>query len=291
MKVDSSNPPKNFGGLEGYYCDYKRSKISVLPVPFGKTLTWQKGSDRGPIAIIEASRRMELYDIETNSLVFNKGISTERPVTAQEPREMIKKVRDKVAGLLRDGKFVVTLGGEHLVAVGAAEAHAGAFKDMSVLHLDAHTDMRDSFDGSKYNNACTVARIKETTKNVVSVGIRSMDSAELKGLDKRRVFFADDILDSKSWIIDVAGKLFHNVYVTIDLDVFDPGIMPSVGTPEPGGLDWYYVTALLKEVAKLKNIVGFDVTELCPNPYNKAPDFMAARLAYKLMSYKFCGKK
>jgi agmatinase len=282
---------KNFVGLEGYYCDYRKSKISVLPVPFGKTLTWQKGSDKGPKAILEASGHMELYDIETCSLVFNKGISTESPVVAQEPKDMISKVRERVAGLLKDGKFVATLGGEHLVTVGAVAAHAKEFKDLSVLHLDAHTDMRDSFNGSKYNNACTIARAREYVKNIVSVGIRSTDSSELKGMDKKRVFFAKDMRDSKSWVIDVASKLFHNVYVTIDLDVFDPGIMPSVGTPEPGGLDWYQVTALLGEVAKLKNVVGFDVTELCPNPHNKAPDFLAAKLTYKMMSYKFSKKK
>jgi agmatinase len=154
------------------------------------------------------------------------------------------------------------------------------------LHLDAHTDLRDEYEGSKYNHACTVARIREAIDTVVSVGIRSMDSSEHEKLDEKLVFYADYVRESKGWIRETVAALPKQVYVTIDLDVFDPGIMPSTGTPEPGGLDWYQVIMLLKAIARNRIITGFDVVELCPSD-NKAPDFLAAKLIYKLLSYKF----
>jgi agmatinase len=279
--------PFNFGGLPEQFTDRKKSKIVVLPVSFDKTTTWLKGSDKGPDAIIDASRNMELYDIETNSEVCEKGIFTEKEIKASSSELMIKNVYEKVKNLLNDRKFVVILGGEHSVSIGAVKVCSEFFKNMSVLHLDAHTDMRDSYEGTKYSHACAMARVKEVTKNIVSVGIRSMDSSELGNIDKSKIFYAEKIHDSDDWIKKAVGKLSQNVYVSIDLDVFDPGIMPSTGTPEPGGLDWYQVTKLLRSVAESKNIVGFDVVELCPSENNKAPDFLAAKLIYKLLSYKF----
>ncbi len=279
--------PFNFGGLPEKFTDYKKSKIVVLPVPFDKTTTWLKGCNKGPDAIIDASRNMELYDIETNSEVCEKGIFTEKEVKASSPELMIKKVYEKVKDLLNDKKFVVVLGGEHSVSIGAVKACSKSFNNMSVLHLDAHSDMRDCYEGTKYSHACAMARAKEITKNIISVGIRSMDSSELGNIDKNKIFYAEKLHDSNDWIKKVVGKLSENVYVSIDLDVFDPGIMPSTGTPEPGGLDWYQVIKLLRSVAESKNIVGFDVVELCPSENNKAPDFLAAKLIYKLLSYKF----
>ena len=157
---------------------------------------------------------------------------------------------------------------------------------MAVLHLDAHADLRDEYEGSRFSHACTVARIKETSATVVSVGIRSMSYSEREKIDERLVFYADAVHESRDWVEDALALLPEYVYVTIDLDVFDPGIMPSTGTPEPGGLDWYQVIRLLKAVSKHKVITGFDVVELCPSD-NKAPDFLAAKLIYKLLSYKF----
>ncbi len=245
-----------------------------------------KGSDKGPDAIINASRNMELYDIETNAEVFRKGIHTAKAVTAGNARTMTVKVQKKVEALLKDDKFIIVLGGEHTVSLGTIRAHAEWFNNLSILHLDAHSDMRDSYEGDKYSHASIMARVKEITKNIVSVGIRSTDSSELKNINKQNTFYASTIHHSKDWIKKAERKLSENVYITIDLDVFDPSIMPSTGTPEPGGLGWYDVLDLIEFVSKNKNIVGFDVVELCPSK-NKAPDFLAAKLMYKLLSFKF----
>lgn len=282
--------PYNFGGLEKKFSSYKNSKIVILPVPFDKTTTWLKGSDNGPRAIIEASRNMELYDIPTNSEVYKKGIFTDKAIKARNPRAMVNKVYARTKKFLQDKKFVVTLGGEHSVSVGATKAYAEKFSNLSILHLDAHSDRRDSYEGSIYSHASAMARAQEMVKNIISVGVRSMDSSELKNIQKDKIFFAEDIAGKKDWVGKAINKLTENVYITIDLDVFDPGIMPSTGTPEPGGLSWHQVVELLAAVAKNKDIVGFDVVELCPSS-NKAPDFLAAKLIYRLLSYIFARKR
>jgi agmatinase len=282
--------PFNFFGLPKQFSTLKNSAVVLLPVPFDETSTWLKGSDRGPDAIIEASHHLELYDRETNTEVYQKGIYTERPICAKGSESMIAEVYAKTATVIRQGKFVVAVGGEHSISIGAIRAHAAFYSNLAVLHLDAHTDLRDEYEGSKYNHACTVARIRETIDTVVSVGIRSMDSSEHEKLDEKLVFYADYVHESKDWIREVLAVLPEQVYVTIDLDVFDPGIMPSTGTPEPGGLDWYQVVTLLKAISEHRIITGFDVVELCPSD-NKAPDFLSAKLIYKLLSYKFVGKR
>lgn len=277
---DCLNEFKNFS-------DYKKSKIAILPVAFDKTSTWMKGSAKGPKAILEASKNLEFFDIETNSEVWKQGIFTDKEIKSKSSDEMIKNVYSKVKKFIDDKKFTVVLGGEHSVSVGAVKAHSLFYKDLSILHLDAHSDRRNIYEGSKWNHACAVARMQEIVKNIISVGIRSVDVSEYEKFDKSKIFFAKDIYNSNDWIKKAVSKLSKKVYITIDLDVFDPSIMPSTGTPEPGGLDWYKVLELLKSVAENKEIVGFDVVELCPSA-NKAPDFLAAKLIYKLLSYKFC---
>lgn len=285
--MNNQKSPYNFGGLPVRYSCYQNSKIVILPVPFDKTSTWIKGSAKGPRAIINASRNMELYDIETDSEIYIQGIHTAQQIVSGNSRVMVAEVYKKVQRLLKDDKFVVLLGGEHTVSLGAIKAHAEYFSDMSVLHLDAHADMRDSYEGKKYSHASVMARAKEITEDIISVGIRSMDSSELKNVDRNKIFYASDIHTSKDWVKKALKKLSANVYVTIDLDVFDPSIMPSTGTPEPGGMDWYMLLDLLEAVSNNKNIIGFDVVELCPSKSNVAPDFLAAKLVYKLLSLKF----
>ena len=277
---------RNYLDLPESFCAYEEAKIAVVPVPFDRTSSWIRGSRKGPEAIIRASRNLELYDIETCSEVYREGICTRPPVKASSSGSMIAKVRSAVSGLLEDKNFIVVLGGEHSVSIGAVGAHAERYKEMTVLHLDAHTDLRGSYEGSRYSHACTVARISELVDRVVSVGIRSMDSTEVGSIMTDRVFFARDIKISHSWIDEVVRGLSERVYVTLDLDVFDPSVLPSTGTPEPGGLDWYEVTGLLREVALQREVVGFDVVELCPSR-TKASDFIAAKLIYKLLSYRF----
>jgi len=283
------NETINFGYLANEYSNLENADIVILPVEYDGTSTWGKGADKGPAAIIEASANMELYDIETDSEVYKNGIFTDHPIAGDiTTREMIEAVNGIVKYHLEENKFVVVIGGEHSVSIGSIQAHAKHYKDLSILQLDAHTDLRDQYDGSKNNHACVMARAKELCP-IVQVGIRSMDSSEKDSMDKSKVFFAKDIYNNTDWIKKVVSKLSDNVYITIDLDVFDPSIMPSTGTPEPGGLLWYDVLALLKAVSDKKNVVGFDVVELCPNVINKAPDFIAAKLIYKLLSYNFEG--
>jgi agmatinase len=279
----------NFGDLAADYSSRDGARIVIVPVPYDATSTWQIGAAKGPAAIIEASAHMELYDAETDSEVYKKGIFTDEPVVAESgPEAMVEAVEGRVSEHISSGKFVVVVGGEHSVSVGAIKAHCGDDKEVTVLQLDAHCDLRDSYDGSRFNHACVMARARETAE-IVQVGIRSMDVSEKAFMDAERVFFARDIRQGGEWIDQVVSRLGERVYVTIDVDVFDPSIMPSTGTPEPGGMAWYDVLGLLRAVTRAKEVVGFDVVELCPNEHNKAPDFMAAKLIYKLLSYKFRG--
>ena len=277
----------NFGDLPDEYASLEQAEIVILPVPYDATSTWQKGADKGPEALIEASRHMELYDIETDSQVYLKGIFTAEPVVVNKsPEKMVESVETAVRLYLEKNKFVVVVGGEHSVSTGSVKAHLDRHKNFTVLQLDAHSDLRDEYEGSKYNHACVMARISEMCP-IVQVGIRSMDYSEKPALDLGRVFFAERIQDNTEWIQKVLFQLTEKVYITIDLDVFDPSIMPSTGTPEPGGLLWYNVLMLLKAVFDDKEVVGFDVVELCPDERNKAPDFLAAKLIYKLLTNKY----
>ncbi len=277
----------NFGDLPQKYSTLEHARVVIIPVPYDRTSTWLKGADKGPAAIIEASGNMELYDIETDSEVYKEGIFTDEPVeTDLSPEDMVQKVEERVLSYIDADKYVVVLGGEHSVSVGSAQAHIERYPDITVLQLDAHSDLRDRYEGSKYNHACVMARIRELCP-ILQVGIRSMDISEKQSLDKKCVFFAEDIYNRRDWMKDVVSKLTEKVYITIDLDVFDPSIMSSTGTPEPGGLLWYDVLCLLKMVFISREVVGFDVVELCPNEINKAPDFLTAKLIYKLLSYKF----
>ncbi len=279
----------NFADIPKEYSHLDRAQIVIIPVPYDQTSTWIKGADKGPAAMIAASANLELYDIETDSEVYKKGIYTDKAVQFEpSPQDMIKAVQQKVRHYLDKAKFTVVLGGEHSVSIGAIRAQTEKNQTITVLQLDAHADLRDEYNGSKYNHACVMARVRELCP-VIQVGIRSMDASEKRYLEPAKVFFAKDVCGQKNWIRRVVGKLSEKVYVTIDLDVFDPSIMPSIGTPEPGGLLWYEVLCLLREVFEQRDVVGFDVVELCPNENNKAPDFLAAKLIYKMLSYKFKG--
>lgn len=277
----------NFGDLPEKYSTLGSSKIVILPVPFDATSTWGKGADRGPAAIIEASNNMEIYDIETDSEVHLLGIHTAEPVVVtDDPDEMVQSVYKEVKKHLKKNKFVVTLGGEHSVSIGAIKAHAELFEDLTIVQIDAHADLRDEYMGSKNNHACVMARAKELAP-VVQIGIRSMSVEESYGVEQGRIFYARDINDNETWKYDMLSILTNNIYITFDLDALDPSIMPSTGTPEPGGLLWYQAIEILRRISERSNIVGFDVTELAPNPNTKAPDFLASKLIYKLLTYKF----
>jgi len=276
----------NYGDIPARYSDLDGSKVVIIPVPFDGTSTWSKGADKGPAAILDASANMELFDIETDSEPYTIGLHTAEPIKYKTPEEGAEVTEKKVSEYIDQEKITCLLGGEHSVSIGAISAYAKKIKNLTVLQLDAHSDMRNEYQGSKYNHACVMARAKELCP-VVQVGIRSMDKEELDNIDANQIFYAEKIRNNKNWIQDVINKLTDNVYITIDLDVFDPSILPSTGTPEPGGLGWYEVLDLLREVIKKKNLVGFDVVELAPNPKEKSSDFLASKLIYKILAYRF----
>ncbi|HOX76454.1 MAG TPA: agmatinase [Bacteroidales bacterium] len=278
----------NFGGIPAELSGYEVSPIVILPVPFDATSTWIKGADRGPDAILEASANMELYDIETDSEVYLKGIFTAEPVIEENsPENLAVKVKKSISRFLDDGKFVVTLGGEHSVTIGAVQAFAERFPGLHVLQIDAHTDLRPEYEGSRFNHACVMSRVRELCP-IVQVGIRSMDVVEKPFVDKGRIFYAKDIAGSgNNWIDRVIELLGDQVYITIDLDGFDPSVLPATGTPEPGGLNYYEVLHLVRKLINTRKVVGFDVVELCPIVDNKASDFLASKLIYQMLSYQF----
>jgi agmatinase len=277
----------NFGALPPEYSSADNARIVLIPVPYDGTSTWVKGADRGPRAIIEASVNLEFYDIETDSEVYRQGIFTDVPVDAgYSPEDMVAAVEQRVSQHLGCEKFTVVLGGEHSVSIGAARAHAAHFPGVTVLQLDAHSDLREEYEGSRLNHACVMARIKESCP-IVQVGTRSMDVSEKPSVDPDRVFFAKDIAGRTEWFDQVVDRLTEKVYVTIDLDVFDPAVVPATGTPEPGGLLWYDVVGLLRRICRERTVVGFDVVELCPVAGHWASDFLAAKLIYQFLSYRF----
>jgi agmatinase len=276
----------NFGGDEVVY-NYSESEIVILPVPYDETSTWMRGADKGPDAILEASVNLEFYDIETSSEAHLAGINTIDPILEKKtPEKLVNAVYDKTLSLLSDNKFPVVIGGNHTVSIGAVKAFSECFDNLSVLQLDAHADLRQEYEGSKFNHACAMARARELAP-IVQVGIRSMSVYELPYAEKDRMFFAHELYYSKDLYLKAIDKLSDNVYITIDLDVFDPSIMPSTGTPEPGGPEYFELMHFLRDVIKNRNVVGFDVVELCPSQTNKSPDFIAAKIIYQLLSYRF----
>lgn len=278
---------RNYAGIPDENTQLESAEIVIIPVPYDGTSTYGKGADKGPDAIFDASENMELYDIETDSEVYTKGVFIAPTVTEDSsPEAMCDAVQASVSEYINSGKFVGVLGGEHSISIGSIKAFKEKYDDLTVLQLDAHSDLRPEYHGSECNHACAMHLASKTT-NLVQVGIRSMDSVELPYLNRENLFTSYEIRSNSNWQTDVVNSLGKNVYITIDLDAFDPSIMPSTGTPEPGGLLWNETLDLLKMVFKRSNVVGFDINELAPSEGNSAPDFMAAKLLYKLISYKF----
>jgi agmatinase len=286
MRLLHSRPPYNFPGVEPELTSFDKARVVVLPVPYDSTACYRSGARNGPHAIITASRQMELYDEELGYEPTRVGIHTldELEPSMNSPEETIKRVEKAVDEIVENKKFPLMLGGEHSISLGAVRALSKTYKNMSVLQLDAHTDLRDEFEGTKFGHTSVMRRISELC-DAVQVGIRDMSLEEAEFVKKRKskVFYARDSLKPK----EVVSALKKDVYVTIDLDVFDPSEVPAVGTPQPGGMHWYDVLAILKEVASKRNVTGFDVVELCPIDGDISSDFLAARLAYKFLAYIF----
>ena len=281
---------KNYAGISDEFAQLEKCKIILIPVPYDGTSTWGKGADKGPEAFLEASENMELYDIETDSEVYKQGIHLTEPITENSsPEAMVNEVHNITKDFIKRNKFVTLFGGEHSISIGSIRAFNECFDNLTVLQIDAHADLRESYEGTKYNHACAVYEASQTT-NLVQVGIRSMDVIEKTVMDEEKTFFAHDMVADEYWSDKVIEAMTDNVFITLDLDAFDPSIMPSTGTPEPGGLLWYETLEFLKQVFEDKNVVGFDIVELCPNKNDKSSDFLAAKLYYKMLSYKFAGQ-
>lgn len=278
---------KTYAGIPEEYGKLETAKIVLIPVPYDGTSTWQKGADKGPEAFLEASENMELYDIETDSEVYENGIYLTEPVTVDAtPEAMVDAVHQETKKFIKKKKFVTIFGGEHSVSIGTIRAFNEVFDNLTVLHIDAHADLRKSYEGSSCNHACAMYEASQNT-NLIQVGIRSMDVQEKSVMDYDKVYFAHEMAIDDNWMDSVIEQMTDNVFITFDLDALDPSILPSTGTPEPGGLFWYETLDFLKLVFNEKNVVGFDVVELCPNKNDKSSDFLAAKLYYKMLSYKF----
>ncbi len=276
-----------FGGIEDRYADFQSAAVLLQSIPYDGTSTWGKGADKGFEAFIEATENMELYDIETDSEVYKQGIHVLPAIYENRtPEQVYQAVLKQTNELLKTGKFLTFVGGEHSVSIGIIEAFRLHFKDLTVLQLDAHADLRTSYNGSVYNHACALHEAGRTT-NLIQVGIRSMDSCEKPFVNPEKCFLADTLSESPDWMDTSIDLMTDNVYLTIDLDVFDPSVMPATGTPEPGGLDWFTIVRYLKKVFSKKNVVGFDMVEFAPIPGLHHPGFLVAKLYYKLLSYKF----
>lgn len=270
--------------MEAEYAAYGSAEFVLLPVPYDGTSTFVKGADKGPQALIDASDSIELYDVEEDAEVYRRGIHTAVPVVSPAtPDEMVAEVKARTAAYLRDGKMSVVLGGEHSVSCGSVYAYAEKYPELSVLQLDAHADMRDTYHGSKYNHACVMKRIKEKCP-VVQVGIRSVCMEEKDELDPRTTVYAHQLHRESGWMERAVSGLTEQVYLTVDLDAFDPSVLPSTGTPFPGGMGWRQVLDFIDYVNERREIVGFDVVELCPNPEEKSSDVLAAVLVYKILA-------
>jgi agmatinase len=288
-------PKTNFLAIEKEFSNYDDSKIVIYSAPLETTVSYGSGTKNGPKEILKASHYVEFYDEEMNSeLCFEKGIAT-IPIgkfDKLKSKSAINKIERDILKLLTDDKFVVMLGGEHTVTLGSVLAHHKKYDNLSILQFDAHSDLRDSYEGSKYSHASVMRRVYEFNKNIVQVGIRAQakEEADLIKSEKIKTFYMRDIRQEKSqskWQNEVVKNLSKNVYITFDIDGLDPSIVPATGTPEPGGLFWDETLNLIKLVGKKRNIVGFDLVELAPSKEHVASNFIAAKLIYKVLNYIF----
>ena len=277
-----------FLGLEGVYADPSSARYAVLPVPYEGTVSYKGGTSAGPAAIIDASQQVELFDEELGGEFFQAGVATCPAVEAAgEPAQQMARVAAAAGPIMAAGKFLLALGGEHSITVPLVQAAAEAHGPISVLQIDAHADLRDSYSQTRLAHACVMRRVLETTGSICQVGIRSYCREEYEACPEQvRRFITPEMIAAESdWIGRALDLLTDTVYVTVDVDGLDPSLAPGVGTPEPGGLTWRQITALLRRVCSQRRVVAADVVEVRPIPPNHVTEFVAARLAYKLIAY------
>ena len=283
----------NFGGIdEEEYSAFDAARILILPVSYEGTVSYGTGTGAGAMAIVNASRNMELYEEETNSEVYKIGIHTLKEFLPRStPEAMMESLYDYSKELVKSGKFICMLGGEHSVSAPIIKAHAEQYHDMSVLQIDAHADLRDTYDGTPHSHASIMARVvKDMRIPSVQVGIRSISADEARLIESglpTKIFWARDIAGRTDWIDEAVDSLTDNVYLTIDIDGLDPSLVPTTGTPEPGGLGWYETLALIRKLAEKKRVVGMDLVEYSYFENYDSPAFLCAKLVYKSLAYIF----
>lgn len=281
--------PDNFLALPARESEYHRARYAVLPIPYDATVSFQVGTRNGPRAIITASQQVELFDEEYGREFHRAGVATLDPlaVDVRGPEQMNRVIHAAARKIVRDGKFLIGLGGEHSITGALVGAVRSTYRKLSVLQIDAHADLRDRYEGSPYSHASVMRRVLEQKVPIVPVGIRNLSIEEHRFIEKRglQLISARETRQNVDWMQDAVERLTEHVYVTIDIDGFDPAYAPGTGTPEPGGLDWYQVTDLLKAVAVYRRIVAADVVEVLPLPGSAQTEFLAARLIYKLIAH------
>ena len=286
----------NFLGLPEAWSAFDRSRVVILPIPYEQTTSFGKGTASGPASVIDASAQVELYDEELDTEIYKVagGIATAEALDLdRKDSAAVESIEKKVHNFIGEGKFVVCIGGEHTISIGAARAHATRYPDLSILQLDAHSDLRDEYEGNRYSHACVMARVYEFNRNIVQVGIRSQCKEEADFIRQKKIntFYAFALRsgqygqDQHAWHDAVIDALKENVYLSIDCDFFDPALMPAVGTPEPGGFGWHESISFLRRLAEKRRIVGFDITELSPIRGLIHPQFVMAKLIYKVIGY------
>jgi agmatinase len=290
--TESQSLPMNFGGIaEEEFSSFDNSRIIVWPISYEGTVSYGGGTAKGAAAIIDASRNMELYEDETDAEVYKLGIHTvDESSSIDPPERMMTSLYDRAKQLVDSGKFVTTIGGEHSVSAPVIRAHAEKYPNLSILQIDAHADLRDTYDGTPYSHASIMARVVKDLKiPAVQVGIRSISADEARSLDDlpTRIFWARDIVGRDDWWDDAVEGLTENVYLTIDIDGLDPSLVSATGTPEPGGLGWYDAIGLIRTLARNRNVVGMDLTEYSYVEGQSASAFLCAKLIYKTLAFVF----
>ncbi len=290
--TESASLPMNFGGIaEAEFSSLENSRILVWPIAYEGTVSYGGGTGQGAQAIIDASRNMELYDEETDAEVYRLGIHTlaESP-SIDPPEQMMNSLYDRAKKLVSTDKFITMIGGEHSVSAPVIRAHAEKYADLSVLQIDAHADLRDTYDGTPHSHASIMARVvKDLRIPAVQVGIRSISVDEARAIDElpTRIFWAKDIVGRSDWWDDAVEGLTENVYLTIDIDGLDPSLVSATGTPEPGGLGWYETIGLIRTLARKRRVVGMDLTEYSYAEGQSASAFLCAKLIYKTLAFVF----
>ena len=286
--------PLAFGGTLPHAATFEEAKAVILPVPLESTTSYVPGTRNGPREILVASSHLELWDEETNTDIHPIGIYTlpEMELPFDDMKDMMAEIGRVTTAILEHNKFPIVLGGEHSITGAVVGAMAAKYAGLSVLQIDAHADLRDTYMGTRFSHACAMRRVIEHAP-ATQVGIRSMSTEEAKIAASlpTRIFYDVSMRQDPNWIAKVVESLGETVYITIDVDGMDPAIMPATGTPEPGGLSWYETLSLLRAVISARKVVGCDLVELSPLPGVAAPNFLCAKLIYKILTYQFTKTK